>query len=504
MNWLPTSIRWRIQVWHGLLLLVVLAGFGLTALELQKIEMQRRVDGQLGIVLSYLHDGLEMGRPGGAGRPPERREDAVMDFLLGVPLDDNRRPLHERPGGKGKGKAGAPPQDFKLPDQHVAKFSGPNGFYYATWNRDGGSFGRSANTPADVARPAVDSPGALAVTWESRGVNREAFLFTPPGECLLVGRSMSADMQAIARMAWWYTGIGGIVLALGLAGGWWLASRAIRPVEKISAAATRIAQGHLSERIDVKNTDDELGSLAAVLNDTFAKLDASFAQQARFTADAAHELRTPLTVVLTQAQLALARERGAAEYRETIESCQRAAKRMQGLVESLLELSKLDATTKPDLRPCDLATISRDNIDLIRPLADEHRIQLKSNLQPTPCSADQKRIAQVLTNLLSNAVKYSRAGDEITISTHRENGSALITVADTGPGIGSAHLPHLFDRFYRADDSRNRATGGAGLGLAICKSIAEAHGGTITVESELERGTKFTLRIPAGNQSSQC
>ncbi|MGC3988271.1 MAG: ATP-binding protein [Chthoniobacteraceae bacterium] len=267
----------------------------------------------------------------------------------------------------------------------------------------------------------------------------------------------------------------------------------------ISRAATRIAAGNLSERIHTDESAGELSELARVLNDTFARLEAVFAEQARFTSDAAHELRTPVSVILAQTQLALSRPRSATDYVETIETVQRSAQRMQGLMESLLTLACLDAHSEPLQRqPCDLAVLAAEHLDAIRPLALERGIPLHSELASTVCAVDLDRIGQILDNLLTNAVKYSRPGDEVRLATRLENGSAIVRVSDSGPGIATEHLPHLFERFYRADRSRNRSTGGAGLGLAICKSLAEAHGGSIQVESERGKGTAFTLRIPVG------
>src|SRR5205823_405156 len=145
-----------------------------------------------------------------------------------------------------------------------------------------------------------------------QGSSREAFLFAPPVDCVLVGRLIDDDRAALQRLAWLLAGAGGVILALGLAGGWWLASHALRPVHEISSTAARIAGGDLSRRINTSQTESELGELAALLNSTFARLDAAFAQQARFTSDAAHELRTPVAVLLTQTQAALIRERSAA------------------------------------------------------------------------------------------------------------------------------------------------------------------------------------------------
>jgi heavy metal sensor kinase len=314
----------------------------------------------------------------------------------------------------------------------------------------------------------------------------------------MVGRSMAADMAAMHRLALSLFAAGAGVLALGMAGGWWLATRAIQPIAEISATAGKIAAGDLSQRISAADTDSELGRLAAVLNSTFARLEAAFSQQARFTSDASHELRTPVSVILTQTQTALSRERQPAEYRQTLEACQRAAQRMRKLTESLLELARLDAGQEPLKRePFDLARVARESIELVSPLATERNVVLRSELPPTPCVGDADRMAQVATNLLTNAIQYNRAGGEVRITSSLDNGTALLTVADTGEGISADLLPHIFERFYRVDQSRSRKQGGTGLGLAICKAIIEAHGGAIEASSQPATGSCFTVRIPA-------
>ena len=290
--------------------------------------------------------------------------------------------------------------------------------------------------------------------------------------------------------------VGGIILLLGLAGGWWLVGRAIRPIADISATAVKISAGDLSQRINVAEAESELGQLATVLNSTFARLEAAFAQQQQFTADAAHELRTPVSVMLTQTQTALNRERSAAEYRETLEACQRAAQRMRRLIESLLELARLDAGQEPMKRmKFDLSQTARDCVELIRPLADERGVKIHCELPPVECHGDAERLAQVITNLLTNAIQYNQANGEVRISAKLQGSMMLLAVSDTGPGISGEDLPHVFERFYRADQSRS--TGQTGLGLAISKAIVEAHGGTIEVSSQPGAGTTFTVRLPA-------
>jgi len=312
-----------------------------------------------------------------------------------------------------------------------------------------------------------------------------------------VGRDIGRELADLRQFAGLLSGAGGAVLALGLAGGWWLSTRAIRPIKEISAAAAKISGGDLSQRIPAADTDNELGQLASVLNSTFARLEANFAQQARFTSDAAHELRTPVSVMLTQTQSALTRERPAPEYRETLEACQRAAQRMRRLIESLLELARLDAGQNPSRSaPVELAQLTNDCIELIRPLAAERRITIDADLPATVCTGDTDHLALVITNLLTNAIQYNHDGGEIRISVQQTKGAAVLTVADTGQGISTENLPHIFERFWRADKSRTRADGRTGLGLAIAKSIMDAHGGSIAVASELGKGSVFTLRLP--------
>ena len=308
---------------------------------------------------------------------------------------------------------------------------------------------------------------------------------------------MAADLASMRRLAFWLAMAGAAVLGLGLAGGWWVASRAIRPIDDISATAAKIAAGDLSQRISLTDTENELGRLADVLNSTFARLESAFNNQARFTSDASHELRTPVSTILLQAQTALSRERASSEYRETLEACQRAAQRMRQLIESLLALARLDAGQEPLRRDeCDLSAIVARSIELIRPLATSRGITIQIALSKALCRGDATRLAQVSDNLLSNAVDYNRAGGEIQIWTENGQGMVTLIVTNTGAGIAAEDLPHIFERFYRADKARTGNGGHSGLGLAITKAIVQAHGGDISVRSELGGRTTITVRLP--------
>jgi heavy metal sensor kinase len=234
------------------------------------------------------------------------------------------------------------------------------------------------------------------------------------------------------------------------------------------------------------------------MNDMFARLESSFQQQVRFTADASHELRTPLSVIHTHAQLALSRDRSADEYKRTIATVLRASGRMKGLVDSLLLLAGADAgRLSIERQQFDLRDVIDECIMMVTPLANEKGITLESDLRSAEVSADPARISQVAINLMSNAIRYNREKGSVTVQIRLDGKDVLLIIADTGVGIPPEHLPHLFERFYRVDVARSRDAGGSGLGLAICKSIIDAHGGSIDVQSKPDQGSTFTVRLPA-------
>jgi len=509
------SIRWRLQLWYGVILVAVLAGFGVTAFQMERGRQMRRIDGELQRRINSLASALRP-PPRGGGRAGDRPEAGAPPGRPRAPFPPQRppfeEPLADRPPER---DPQSPPRDFQLPAQLTSLFNDADtsGFYYVMWWRDGQEFARSANAPAHVPAVRRPLPGELSPASDtparrrenrpepqparSRGEYREMALTTRPGEILLVGRSIATDLGELRLVAVRLAAVGGAILLLGLAGGGWLAGRALQPIDAISTAAAKISDGNLSQRINAADTESELGRLAGVLNSTFARLETAFAQQRQFTSDAAHELRTPLSVLLTQTQSALNRERSPAEYRETIEACQRAAQRMRRLIESLLELARLDSGHAPRKHEeLNLAHVAADCVALIHALAAERRINILTELAPANFTGDANQIAIVITNLLTNAIQYNRDGGEVRITSRNENDQAMLTVTDNGPGIAAEHLPHIFDRFYRADSARTSTQGHSGLGLAISKALVEAHGGTIEVASQPGAGAIFTARFP--------
>lgn len=491
------SIRWRMQLWHGLLLVLVLTGFGFTAWRLQMGGQLRAIDRELDHRISVLASVLRLRN----APPPPDKPPALP--LVARPLNPRMPPASPPPRQPAASETlSTSPPELPLSPEDLSLFVGMSNqaYYYVVWRHDGQELSRSDSAPASVPRPAPsDAPNASRF----RETLRESFHFTPRGECILVGRNVSAELADMRRLAWWLTGAGALVLLVGLAGGWWGATRNIRPIQEISEAAARIAAGDLAQRIRTTDTDSELGELTRVLNHTFARLEAAFARQAQFTADAAHELRTPITILLTQSQSALARARSPEEYREALAACQRAAQRMRQLVESLLVLARLDSgNAAAPRRRCALDQIAREVIEQLNPLIAQRKVTLRANLSPAPCLGDPQQLSQVITNLVVNAIQYNREGGHVRVETKGDQEHVLLRVNDTGVGIAAEDLPHIFDRFYRADKSRARAEGRTGLGLAITQAIVEAHGGKIEVASHVGEGTTITVYLPRATATS--
>jgi heavy metal sensor kinase len=300
----------------------------------------------------------------------------------------------------------------------------------------------------------------------------------------------------MSAFAWQLAGTGAAVLLVGLAGGWLISRRIFRPIATIAETASRISADNLSERIDTQSVDRELADLARVLNATFRRLESAFDRQARFTGDASHELRTPLAVVRSQAELTLSRERSPAEYREALQTCLRAAERMTDLVDGLLTLARADAGKSAVREPVGLDRVVADAVELCRPLAEQNSIRLTTDLAPVTVPGDASALGRVVGNLVTNAIRYNRPGGEVHVTLERDGPGAVLTVRDTGEGIPEEHRAQLFERFYRADKARSRATGGSGLGLAIAKAVVEAHGGTIGFDSTVGKGSTFWVRLP--------
>jgi heavy metal sensor kinase len=292
----------------------------------------------------------------------------------------------------------------------------------------------------------------------------------------------------------------GLPLALGLAGfgGYFLARRALSPVERMARRAREISADRLGARIDVENPHDELGLLAQAFNETLARLERSFEQLKRFTSDASHELRTPLTAIRSVGEVGLQKDGDREHYREVIGSMLEEAGRLGRLVESLLAISRADSGQIPLAQATTgLLPLVQEASFLLDVLAEEkgQTLSLEGD-DSIRVRADSVVLRQVIINLVDNAIKYSPRNGHIMVRVlRRDSLTACVEVEDCGPGIPPEHREKVFDRFYRIDEGRSREAGGAGLGLAIAKWGAEAHSGRVELASSAA-GCIFRLILP--------
>lgn len=374
------------------------------------------------------------------------------------------------------------------------------GVFVLALDSDGSKVFASPNLPPDFKPPAKGPAGERMHAIEQDGY-LVTELRTRPGDRLILGMPLQIIRGEARQSLLVSLAVGAGMLAVLAALGALLVFGGLKPVARMSEDARRIADGDLSARLDPASQCEELRGLSEVLNQTFDRLRDALQRQIRFTADASHELRTPLTTILADCEFSLHKERTTERYLETIEVCQESARHMGKLVERLGLLARLDSDeTALEIEPLDLADAARRALSWVEPLAREHGITLHADLREIRAPADPLRIGQVLLNLLRNAIVYNKSGGGVTIRNGMDDGRVWFEVEDTGQGIEEEKIGRVFERFFRADESRNAHTGGAGLGLAICKAIMEAHGGGIHVTSEFGVGTTFRVEWPADAQ----
>ncbi len=314
---------------------------------------------------------------------------------------------------------------------------------------------------------------------------------------LVIGRPMEIVTSPLVALRGTLVYAVPLTLLLSAGGGLFLVRRALVPVDRMIETARGIEEGDLDKRVAV-SSHDELGRLAQTLNDMLERLAGAFQRQRRFTDDASHELRSPLSVIEAEVSLALRRERSVEDYRDALATVSEEAGKLKKLIDQLLALARGDANEQTlPLGTVDLAEMARETVAAMTPLAEEAGVRLVTRAPDAVTAigrlADLRRL---LTNLVDNAIRHTQAGGSVEVSVHSQVSDAELAVTDTGIGIPPDDLPHIFDRFYRVDRARSRASGGRGLGLAICKQIVEAHGGKIEVESTPNKGTRFSVRLP--------
>jgi two-component system heavy metal sensor histidine kinase CusS len=323
---------------------------------------------------------------------------------------------------------------------------------------------------------------------------------TPPGaiDTIQIAIDTSQEEALLARYRVWFWAILLVTSVLFPLVGYRIARQGIRPVEEIAATARRITSTNLRERIQAEGYPSELASLAGTFNEMLERLEESFERISRFSADIAHDLRTPVNNIRGEAEVALARPRTVDEYRDVLESSLEEAVRLSNLIGELLFLARAESPLKQVQRQKvdigELLSTVREYYDATA-LGGGITLITAPNAPPITAELDRSLMLRAMSNLVSNAIVHTPPGGTVTLAAAADGEALRIEVADTGTGIPVEALPRVFDRFFRVDPSRSKASGGTGLGLAIVQSIMTLHGGTAEIASELGRGTTVTLRV---------
>jgi len=291
----------------------------------------------------------------------------------------------------------------------------------------------------------------------------------------------------------------GIILLIAWAGSGWLAQKVLTPIEVLSTGAETTSESDLGKRLTLDSPYQEFLRLTRAFNSVMDRFQRSVESQRRFVDHAAHEMQTPLTVLQGNLEVTLLRARTSEEYREALINNLEQVGRLITLTRSLLTLAKFTSDKPPvHLAPLALEPLIHDLVDDLTILFNERRITLSFESQSVPLVlGDSQWLKQALINLLDNALRYTPSGGSVTVRLQAVGEGVVVAVEDTGHGIEPEHLPHLFERFYRTDWARAKDSGGTGLGLPIVREIAEAHDGAISVISQVDKGSVFTLRLPA-------
>ena len=469
------SIRFRLTAWYTLLLAAVLLGAVFSIRALLERELRTDLDHRLLTTANVIVDRVRV-QPGFPNqlslRFPALDPIAFPGLLIQV-VDANNT---VRVGSSGL-------EDQVLP---------------------------AASVSPDDPHPAFRT--AQVAGTELRTVRDPLILTSADGRrivgAVIVGESFLPLDRTMARLQQILLAASVIGVALAAVGGWLLANSALRPVDRLTATASAIASeaestAALTTRLAVPPTGDEIARLATAFNAMLDRLEAAFATQRRLVADASHELRTPLTAIRSNVdvliqQVAAGQSVNGQELAAGLDGIRRGAARMGRLLDELLQLARTDAAAGLDrFEPVRLDRVAQDALETARSLAAGQILELRGQ-GPVALLGDADQLYQLIVILLDNALRHTPPNGHVTLAIDRPHPSqATLVVRDTGEGIAPEHLPHIFERFYRADGARTRATGGAGLGLAIAQAIARTHGGDISVTSAPGAGSAFTVRLPA-------
>lgn len=461
MSIAPRSVRVRLTLWYLVILSLVLAGYSASVVISLKGWFQQDLDRRLERDLRRGRDLLDP-LPGGGVRWNPDDDDAkeVKPFDRDVRIEAYLT--------NGERIEGTPwPGNEELSEAEFPEFD-----------------------------PGIASETLESGMWVRYHARKESIGGTPVFvRAIRSEESLHRRIQKLMVVMFW--GFPGALLVAGI-GGYFMARRSLRPVANMAVRAETITAERLKERLPVHNPHDELGRLAHVLNDLMARLDTSFEQLKRFTADASHELRTPLQALKTAGEMGLRDGADPSALRETISSMLEESDRLARLISTLLQFARADAQ-RVVLRFEDVKVsgLTSEVIETLSVLADEKAVTMSMAANPeVTVRADATVLRQAIANLIDNAIKFTDPGGRIDVRVSRKAAEACIEVQDTGHGIPEEHLPLIFERFYRVDRARSRATGGHGLGLSLTKWAVDVHSGRIEVESVPGRGSLFRICLP--------
>jgi two-component system, OmpR family, heavy metal sensor histidine kinase CusS len=450
------SIRWRLTLWYSAMLAIILLISGTGLYYLMSFHLLSRLDRDLTAELKGIDAELEeSSTTAGVSARLHRRFGHYENVLFDIRYPDGSTPLFSRSLGN---------EPFPSTETQAL----PASTAYSTYQTSDGSRWRIASR--QISGP--DGPLAARVAG-----------------------SLTADDHELNELLGSFLVLGPLALLAAIGGGYLLARRALAAIDRMTREAHEISAHRLNRRLVVSNPHDELGRLATTLNGMIARLEKSFADMQQFTADAAHELRTPVTVMRNETEVTLRAARTPEEYRASLEGLLEECERLTRLADQLLYLCREDAgMTRSQHAEVQLDQIATEVADHMRALAQEKRIALALNkIDSCTVIGEPNGLRRLVFNLLDNAIKYTPDGGQVGVRLSRTNGHVELVVADTGVGIPAEHVPHVCNRFYRVDSSRQ--AGGTGLGLAICRAIVESHNGQINVVSAPNAGTTVTVTL---------
>lgn len=485
------SIRARLTFWYTLLVLSTLLLFGGVSYYFTGRTLSDNLDISLTNEVRWVRDFIQ---PQASKVRPGKR--SIESLLRRKP------PPPKAPADTTESEAATEAADEIWNQIYEHTMLGPKKTYIQVADRKGTIIHRSINLGLDslaIRHDAVAINTTALMTTQLAGVGSVRIAATRDKNfTILVGYPLGELSDVLENLYIIFVILIPIALTVSVLGGFYLAKKSLRPVDEVTTRARRITAENLDQIIPERNVDDEIGRLIATINDMILRLHSSFAQIRQFSADASHELRTPLTVMRGEIELSLRSPKTPEEYRSVLESSLEEILRMSSIIENLLLLAKADqGLYELNFAEVNMVPLVQELFDDSEILAEPKNIhvELKQNT-PITLVGDKVRLRQLFLNLIDNAIKYTPEGGSVTLSVERHNGMALFRVQDTGIGIPQQEIDKVFDRFYRVDKARTRERGGAGLGLSIAKWIAELHRGTITVQSEANKGSTFTVHLP--------